>query len=186
MKNVWKFLLQGSGFGEAKNVMAWFAGGRVRTKGMEPGWEQFSLLIPRWLAVKGWQLEPRFWNFLLQESGSGEAKNVMTWFAGGRVRTKGMEPGWEQFSLLISRWLAVKGWLLEPRFWKFLLQGSGFGEAKNVMAWFAGGRVAMKGMEPGRKQFSLLIPRWLADEGPAEVVITADGKPSNAVYVNIK
>ena len=72
-----------------------------------------------------------------------------------------------------------------------VLYGSGLGAAKTATATAGGAEAAIsyagpQGIYSGLDQYNVLIPRSLAGKGKAEIVITAAGRPSNAVSVNIR
>ena len=68
--------------------------------------------------------------------------------------------------------------------------GTGMGAATEATASIgrlsAAVQVNKNPLEPGREQFKMLIPRSLAGKGTVQVMITAAGRPSNAVNIKIQ
>jgi uncharacterized protein (TIGR03437 family) len=71
------------------------------------------------------------------------------------------------------------------------LYGSGLGSATSVTATVGGFPATVsyagpQGTYPGLDQYNILIPDSLAGKGKVDVVVTADGKPSNPVNLVIQ
>jgi uncharacterized protein (TIGR03437 family) len=72
-----------------------------------------------------------------------------------------------------------------------VVYGSGRGAAASATATVGGERAEViyagpQGVFQGLDQFNILMPRALAGRGKADIVVTVDGKASNAVHVEVR